>query len=63
LLTFERIFVPEAYVIVIVAGISDGNTTLNTQFASIGRFNWKATLKLEGSLTTFEPLKRISLRF
>jgi len=48
---------------VTVAGISDGNTTLNTQFASIGRFNWKATLKLEASLTTFEPLERLSLGF
>ena len=43
--------VPEAEVIVTVAGISEGNTTLNMQFLSIGKLSQNPTTKLDYSFT------------
>jgi len=51
LLTFAKMFVPKALLMVMVAGMSLGKTILNTQLASIGKLTLNPTVKLLNSLT------------
>jgi hypothetical protein len=51
LLTFAKMLVPKALLMVIVAGMSLGKTILKIQLASIGKLTLNPTVKLLNSLT------------